>query len=373
MPLLGALVFLAAFECVRRERCWLIFWLPLLLLVGAQVHMSTLSLILPLAGFFWLARVRVNWPWLVGGTLAAVACYLPYLLGDARHDWANTRGIITGGHGGFSADALKVFTSPFTFLVNFWNPGWTYGPGDYAELARRAFGSQVGLVVINAISVVFAAGLVAGVGMAWRLEGLSRRAAWRERLAAKPGLAAVLFLFLAYLVFNLAAGKPFHSRYCLLVAPLLFTLTGVGAARCLTVAGSRRFFLPAMGITVVANLWFMPVISRFEGDRIDHGAVLVPSYRKMEAIYQQLEAYAPGTVVIQDQDYLAAIPPGEKNKIYLHAGLVRRYVAARQIQQPPPGGATTNFYILKAASQVAANTPGVAFQGNGIALVAWPH
>jgi len=374
MPLFGAVIFLALFRCLRETKSRTIFWIPFLLLVGAQFHLSTLSLVVPLIIFGWLARLRPNWGWLAAGLIAALLCYVPYILGDMRHDWANTRGMLAGGAGKFSADALKVFSSPFSFLINIWNPGWTYAPGEYETLARRAFGGFTGMRVINVVSAGFVVCLVWGVIQAMRLAMKNRSGALRETLAQPPGLLSAVFLLLAYLAFNFVAGKPFHARYCLLVLPLLFTLAGCGAAQCLRSPWLKTVFLPLMLVTVAADLWFMPVICRFEGDRIANGPVFVPSRAKMEFVYQQLKTRAPGRVDVNDKDYLAAIPPGEKNNIYRHARLIRRYINSREVELLAAGKtfSQTNIFELRAASAVSTNDPAVAFYGNGIALVALP-
>ncbi|MDR3457383.1 MAG: hypothetical protein P4N60_08055 [Verrucomicrobiae bacterium] len=375
MPLFGAVIFLALFHCLRMPKSRAIFLIPFAILVGVQFHMSTLSLILPLILFGWVSRLRPNWTWLAAGVVAALLCYLPYMLGDMRHDWANTRGILTGGAGKYSADALKVFSSPFSYLINFWNPGWTYAPGDYQTLAHRAFGGIAGMYVINLISVGFAVCVVLGVIQATRDATKNRTVALRELLVRGPGLLSVVFLLLAFLAFGLIAGKPFHARYCMVVLPLLFALAGCGAARCLQAPRLKKIFLPFLLVTVAADLWFMPVICRFEGDRIAHGRVFVPSAAKMGEVYRQLKAHAPGRVVVRDDAYVAALPPNDVNRIYLQARILTPYVRARELEAQAGGSVftRTNFFELRAASLVDANDPAVGFYGNGIALVAVPE
>jgi len=375
MPLFGAVIFFALFRCLRQPKSRAIFFIPLLILTGAQVHMSTLSLILPLILFCWVSRLRPSWGWLVAGVVAAVLCYVPYILGDMRHDWANTRGILTGGAGKYSADALKIFTSPFSFLINFWNPGWTYAPGDYQALAHRAFGGVAGMYAINLISVGFAVFVVLGVIQATLTVTKNRTVTLRELLARQPGLLSVVFLLLVYLAFGLIAGKPFHARYCLLVLPLLFTLAGCGAAKCLQTPRVKKIFLPFLLVTVVADLWFMPVICRFEGDRIANSRVFVPSAAKMDLVYRQLKARAPGKIVVRDAAYAAALPPNDANRIYLQARVLTPYVRARELEAQAAGAVftQTNFFELRTASLVDSNDPAVGFYGNGIALVAVPE
>jgi hypothetical protein len=374
MPLFGVLIFLALFRSLRIKHSRVIFFIPFLLLIGVQFHMSNLSLILPLLLFCWVSRLQPNWRWLTAGFIAGLLCYTPYVLGDMRHGWANTRGIVSGGGGGFSPDALKVFSSPFSYLINFWNPGWTYAPGDYKTLAHRAFGGTAGLYLINLISVGFTVFVVLGIILATRAAAKNRTGTLRELLARQPGLLSVLFLLLAYLGFDLVAGKPFHARYCMLVLPLLFTLAGAGAAACLQTPRLKKLFLPFLIVTVAADLWFMPVICRFEGDRIANGRVFVPSAAKMDLVYRQLKTRAPGRVVVDSASYVAAVPPGDANHIYLQARILTLYVHARELESLAAGTtfSSTNHFELRAASLVASNDPAVAFYGNGIALVAVP-
>ncbi|HEV2692102.1 MAG TPA: hypothetical protein VG347_04330 [Verrucomicrobiae bacterium] len=375
MPLFGAVIFVALFRCLRKPKSRAIFLIPFLILIGVQFHMSCLSLILPLIVFCRVSRLRLHWGWFAAGVVAAALCYAPYVLGDMRHDWANTRGILTGGEGKYSGDAFKVFTSPFSFLINFWNPGWTYAPGDYQTLAHRAFGGVAGMYTINLISVGFAVFLVLGVIQATRAVTKGRTVALREMLARQPGLLSVVFLLLAYLAFGLIAGKPFHARYCMLVLPLLFTLAGCGAAKCLQTPGLRKIFLPLLLVTVVADLWFMPVICRFEGDRIANGHVFVPGVVKMDSIYRQLQAHAPGKIVVLDDAYVTSLPTKQDNHIYLQARILVPYIHARELEAQAYGAAftQTNVFELRSASLVDSNDPAVGFYGNGIALVAVPN
>jgi hypothetical protein len=196
----------------------------------------------------------------------------------------------------------------------------------------------------------------------------------RESLA-QPGLLPVVFILLAYLGFSLISGRQFHARYCLVVLPLIFVLAGCGAAKCLEPVRLKKLFLPVLMITMVADIWFTLAICRFEGERIANGAAFVPSCAKMESVYQQLKARAPGWIEVRDNEYLAAYPPSGKNYVYRHVRLMSDYVRARQMELLATG--TTfqqiNIFDIHAASLVNSNDPAVAFYGNGIALVAVPQ
>ncbi|HEY2124062.1 MAG TPA: glycosyltransferase family 39 protein [Chthoniobacterales bacterium] len=396
LPLFGAVIFFCLFRCLRKTRSRAIFVVAFLLFIGPQFHLSTLALVVPLAAFAWLARLKPNWRWLVVGIIAAALCYVPYIFGEISHDWENTRAIFLGDRHGFTSGALKVFSSPFGFLVNYWDPGWTYAPGDYQTLARRTFGGIIGMAAVNLVSAVFAALVVLGVIRSAAAQMKESRGGLREIMAHPTGVVPAAFLLLSYLAFNLVAGISFHGRYCLLVLPLIFALAGVGAIKCLETPRLRHvgsapstpaaplrrrgfelnvFFRPALLLTIAANLWFTPAMCRFERDRISFGPVFVPGYAKLESVYQQLKPRAPDRLVeIRDDAYMASFPLLDSNKIYLHSGLVRRYVRAREAYLTAAGKkfSQVNVFELRTANLVEATDPAVAFYGNGIALVAVP-
>jgi hypothetical protein len=214
-----------------------------------------------------------------------------------------------------------------------------------------------------------------GVGLAVKPLLKNFRPAPREFLQRSPAPASVVFLFVAYLVFNLLGGKPFHARYCMLVLPLLFALVGFGAARCLALPRLRKVFLPLLLVTLAANVWFVIADCRFEHDRIANGKNFVPGYAKMEAVYRHLKTVPEIKVEVRDRDYLAAIEKGEKNNIYRHAGMLRRYVACREMELQTAGTvfSQTNYLELRGSALVNSNDLAVKFYGNGIALVAVPE
>jgi 4-amino-4-deoxy-L-arabinose transferase-like glycosyltransferase len=375
MPLLGVIVVLIFLRCRETKNSRSIFLIPLLLLAAAQFHMSTLSLILPLAVTGWLAQLKINWRWLVAGIFVGVASYTPYLLGDARHGWANTHGMLFGGNGGFSFDALKIFSSPFTFLINRWDPGWTYTAADRIELARATFGGNAGLLAANLISVICAVFLAGALGTsAW--QAMKKiRSERRGFFVGASNLVLAGTIFVTYLFFNLVAGKPFHSRYCLLVLPLLFIFAGIAAEKCLTFHKTKKIFLSVLVISVAANLWFMPRLCWFEKQRLANSPVFVPGWTKMENIYRRLRQNFSGRLVVLDKNYLATTPRGEAGNIYRHAQILPRYIACRELEAQLAGAnfTSTNYFELRASTEVATNHASVAFAGNGIALVAVPE
>ena len=45
----------------------------------------------------WIAPSRLNPRWLIAGVLAGVLLYVPYLIGEINHHWANLRGVESHG------------------------------------------------------------------------------------------------------------------------------------------------------------------------------------------------------------------------------------------------------------------------------------
>jgi hypothetical protein len=374
MPLFGALIFTSALHCFRHDNSRAIALLPLLILIAAQFHLSALGLILPLALLAWLSRTRPNWTWFCVGLVAGALCYLPYIEGEIAQHWQNSRGMVWGGNARFSSSALKVFTSPFSFLINFWSPGWAYAPGEHAALARSAFGSLGRLYAVNIVSGLFVVLAAAGV---WRITTHRLSGFWaspRDAFSRAPGVLFCAGTLLIFLLQNLVGGKPFHARYCLVVLPLLFALLGAGVAQWLETPRCRKFLMSLTMFTLVSSLWFVVAICRFEHDRINNGPLFVPGFARLETIYRQLKEQprSQARIEVLDGDYLKSLP--FEDKLQHNAFLIRRYVEMRERASHPPGARSTNvtFYVLRLACATDAANPSVAFAGSGIALVASP-
>jgi hypothetical protein len=352
MPLFGALIFLAMARCLAHERSRAVFFLPFLILLGLQFHMSPLTLILPLAGLAWLRRMKPAWTWLCAGIIAGVLCYVPYLYGDAHHQWENTHGMLMGGRGGFSATALRVFSSPFSFLINYWSPNYTYTPDEYRALARATFGGMAGMSLINIVSVLCCALIVIAVYQLTSTALRGIRTAPRATFSQSPGILFAAFLVGAFLLMNLLGGKAFHARYCLLILPLIFALVGAGTTRLLENPRHRKIFLPLLTITILANLWFMPRLSWFEHRRIEDGPRFVPGIQKLEALYRHVQSHAglANEVEIESEKYTESLSP--EDPLFLNTIMIRRYIHARTIEMTTSGTHFTGkkSYEMRAAA-----------------------
>jgi hypothetical protein len=370
MTFLGACLFLALWEVIRRERSRHIFWLGVILLMMPQFHMSGMMLWPAVGVILALSSVRLNVPWLLGGLIAGVSLYVPYLAGEMAHGWQNTYGMVSGADGR-SWDSLKAITVPLNFLVN-WVPQCTRGAAEYRELGIACFGSFGLFLAINLLSAVVAGFLIVG---AFQQGRAAARGFWREPRAVfnrTPGILFLAFLLLIPLLCALLSGKPFHARYALVLFPLLLALAGGAVAKWLLAPRVGPFFAAALVVTTCVNIWFMPALYWHQGTRIDRGEVFVPGFRKLEAVYQKLKVHA-GTnrcVRVEDAAYLHSLPATDK--VLRDAGLISLYIAVREKEFVMLAGKPGEpvIYGLCRADEVTPGDTRIAYQGNGIALIA---
>jgi 4-amino-4-deoxy-L-arabinose transferase-like glycosyltransferase len=372
MSFMGACLFLALWRVVQRNHSFAAFWLFFLPLMMLQFHMSGLMLIPPIIVVLLLKPARLNFLWLVAGVIAGLALYVPYFFGDMAHSWENTRGMIFGGGGGFSAEALKVFSAPPDFLINYWGPRWTNRPDEYQEMGRACFGSFDLLVALNVVSVIVAILLIAGAFFEVRraLGGFWRSS--RATFARSPGMVFLTIIFVMPLMVSLMEGERFHARYCIVLLAPLFSLAAAAAVRWLSIPRVRIFFLPLLLVTLGANVWLVPAMFHFQGKCIEQGPQFIPTFQKLETVYQSLKAHAGKNQSIQVNDAVYLNVTG--NKLFNGADVIPLFVYIREnetVSQFAPTSAV--IYDLYSADKVHLNDPAVAYRKYGIALVARPH
>lgn len=374
MSFLGACLFLALWQVVQQDRSRAAFWLIFLPLMMLQFHMSGLMLIPAIILVLWLKPVRLNIPWLVGGIVAGLALYLPYAFGEMAHGWENTRGMIFGGHHGYSMEVFKIFSAPLGFLVNCWDPRWTFQPDEYQEIGRACFGSFSVLVAFNAVSIVLAVFLVAGAfgEISAALHGFWRSP--RTTFVRSPGMCFLTIIFVVPLMADLMDGKRFHGRYCIALLAPLFSLAAVAAVRWLSRQRIRQIFLPLLLATLCANVWLVLTLFRYQERCIEQGSLFLPSFHNLETVYQTLKAHTGKNHLIQVEDdrYIRTVAPKEWPSSY--PDQICAYVAIREREsgllsagQPP-----VSVYKIVLADQVQLDNPAVVYREHGIALVAAP-
>ena len=371
MSFLSSLLFLALWQASRIERARSIFWVPLLLLAMLQFHMSGLMLFPAVVIVLALCPARVNTRWLLAGVVAGLALYLPYVCGEIAHGWQNTRGMFGGG-GKYTWDGLKAVVAPLSFLVN-WAHGWTRSVAEYRELGRACFGSFEMFLAINLLSAVVAGFVVTGTFLEiWK----ALRGGWRSPRAAyaqSPGVMFLAILFLVPLMVALAGGKAFHTRYCIVLLPAMLPLAAVAALHWLDCKRVGRNFRLMLVLTCLANVWLMPAMYHYQGMQIEKGPVLIPSFRKLETIYQSLKTHAGANSVVQVDvmPYFRnqAIPPDVRHD----AAVIWLFVQVREKESQIKTGTLPHVaYRLFPEAAVRTNDPMLAYRGNGIALVGVP-
>jgi hypothetical protein len=204
------------------------FWL----IAGFQLHLSLLHF-WPLALAVWLAyRPRLNRRWLAAGVLLACACYLPYLVYELRHGFANTRLLLAKSQGGprsarvLAGLYLYFFEFPTTDISYLWQQGfwWPFDHfafwGTTGRQQTTAFFKSTGPVAVlwfaHALTcLTSAASLVIG---AWRLV-----AAWRDG-QRRPDPATLLYLVsvVDIAIFYALSGKGGYAHYAGVLLPVAF-------------------------------------------------------------------------------------------------------------------------------------------------------
>jgi hypothetical protein len=370
MPLLGGLLFLALWEVIQQDRSRGIFWVVLLLLVMPQFHMCVTMLLPALGLVLFLARVRLNLPYLFAGLIAGAVLYVPYLRGEMSHGWQNTLGMLSAP-GRFGWGGLKALTAPLSLLTN-WVPQWTDNPAAYRQMGRACFGFLGLFLSLNLLSGLVAVSL--GLHVLQRF-GVAMRGFWhtpRQVFNRSRGFLFLVMITMVPLLCAAASGKNFSTRYAIVLFAPMLTLAGWAAA---TLPGSLRrggLFTIALVIVTCGNVWFMPAMFHYQGERIARGGTFLPSFRNLEAVYQQLKAHtATGQGVKVDDAALWSEMHG-RDDVLSDALLIRRYVAIREKESAMVLGspAKSVVYTLRRAEQAPPGTPGVTYRAHGIALIA---
>jgi hypothetical protein len=374
MSFLGSCLFLALWQVLERNRSRAAFWLFFLPLMMLQFHMSGLMLIPAILVVLSLRPVALNFLWLIAGIVAGLALYLPYIFGEMAHGWENTRGMIFGGKVGYSPGALKVFTEPLGFLVNYWAPRWKFSSTEYQEIGRACLGSFGLLVTVNLASAILAGWLVIGAFLEARnaLGGFWRSS--RATFARSPGIVFLTIIFVVPLMVALVQGKLFHARYCIVLLAPMFSLVAVATVRWLSVPRIRQFFLPLLLVTLGVNVWLVPAIFYFQGKCIEQGALFVPSFHKLETVYQRLKTHAgkDRPIRVEAGEYIRSLQPKDVPGRY--AREICNYVAIRERENALSSNVQAHPLAFKIclADQVKPGDPAVACRERGIALVAMP-
>lgn len=370
MPFFGALLFLALWNVARVERSRSIFWVAMLPFAMVQFHMSTLSLMPAVLLILLMSPTRLNWRFLIGGVLAGVLLFVPYIRGEMAHGWQNTLAM-RAPKAGHWWGGLKALIAPWNLLVSY-VPQWTRSFAEYRELGKWCFGWFGVLLALNLLSGILAIVLLLGMGLEIKkaMQGLWRSP--REAFKRSPGIVFLAVLLVVPLFCSLVSTETFHARYSIVLLAPLLSLAGYAIVKWSAQPRWGRRFVIAVIVMTCGNVWFMPAMYRHDGQQIEHGELFYASFRNLEDIYQRLKMHAGAGKAVQVDDTGYREKHLGEERIYGNAKLIRRYVLVRErealVQSGIPTGSVT--YTLRDADDVTAGDGAVGYVAHGVALVA---
>ena len=364
LALLGVLLYLALWQVMTQPFSRSIFWVFLLLGVIPQFHMFVVFLVPPIFVLLGWRFKQLNKPWLVAGILTAGSLYLPYLLGEVAHGWQNTR-LMLIGHDPLSWGCFKSLTTPIACLSNLFASALGTGLSEYGEFGERALGGVWVLALLNVLSLSLALVWVAAF-----LRSVKR--SLRERQPMSPYLFVGLLLFGPLLLF-VPASHSFNSRYCILLFPLMFLLPAVFVAD-LSLAGWRgRLMGAACLVTIVFNVVLSLAFFHDQQQEIATADYFIPSFPKMEQVYQTLKTQAgPAQAIRIDTSAFSALskePISDKRTRGVLA--LARYVEIREAaaQRSYVPGPSEILYARPVGNSFEL-TDRLFYEGNGLAIIA---
>ena len=371
MACLGAVFFLALWRVVRNDRSRAVFWVALIPLISLQFHMSGLMLLLTAIVLLVLTAARCHWRWMLAGVLVAVLSYVPYLQGELATHWQNSRGMIHGGSSHHTVGALKVLLSSAGYLVN-WSPGWIRDNHEYLELARYGFGHPVVLLALYGLSTVLAALMFRSVWIVVREDLKTFTWSTRRAFFARSGRAVLASMFLVPVLVSLLEGRGFHARYALAFLVPIYGVAAIGLSRLVEASRRRNEVRWLVVLVLLSNVWIVLATNLYLGEQIRQGREFRASFHKLESVYQALLAKVgeDRRVRIDDAAFQQGCSPDDPST--QDALLVRTYVEVREqergkrVQADRPEA----LFSLNPAAGINPATPGVAYCGNGIALIA---
>ncbi len=225
----------AATRVIDRPRSRQVFWIPLLVIVVPQIHLSGVLLLL-FAILFWAAyRPKIHKWAAAGGIAAGVMFYVPYLVSEFQSGFRNTKLLLSlPADPAFSA--VDFYRGPLNLVVfasgemgyllrkGFWFPynelGF-YFRQDGLTVTHRFFGGGFGAGLLVAFALASLALAFAAL-VFWIIDlARSRREAWKFLKKNPLVLGFALALLLTPLLLLLGR-KSYHPHYIYLFYPLAF-------------------------------------------------------------------------------------------------------------------------------------------------------
>ena len=362
MAFFGALLYLALWAVVSQSQSRYIFGVVVVLAIMPQFHMFGIFLCPPVLLLLLLHRRELNWKWLATGLVVATLLYVPYVWGESKNHWVNTRRLLGEGDK-FSFGSFKALSTTVMSLTNLFESVIGRRFTDYKIFGDAVCGSGYVLVAFNVLSIGLSVMALGSFVVLFTRALKGKLMSMRQAFASAPAVVFIGIMVMLPLLLFILTGASFNSRYVIVLYPLLFLLPAV----LLATTRYRCLIRGAVVTTVIFNLWLCLAFFRYQDHRIAQAEYFIPSFRKLESVYQQIRA-ATG---MNEQPHLVAVGfPVNRDALPAHgAEMLVKYVnlraqfdhlgTPRQLRVEPSAGLVDNSWR-------------VLYQGNGIAVVALP-
>ncbi len=293
MAVVGGMLYLVLWRVFTRERSAFSFWIAPIMLGSLQIHMSIMMLLPAVIVLLVVSPRRVNWPLLFAGFAAGLLLFIPYVLGEMANDWGNTLGMVSGERA-FKFSSLKIITAPVNML------GGVIGRMFHETDAYFAFGdaiflSRYFLLLLTLISGVMGFVYFYAAAREAMVSFRKVRAQSRPFVEADPGMAFFSILLFVSLTGSLFSGRGFHSRYTIVLFPLLMMCPAIFIARWLPALNMRwrRWAMTGIGASLIFHIYLVPAFYAYQDEWIRESTYPVCSHRQLEEIYDAMRAVTP--------------------------------------------------------------------------------
>ncbi|VAX10268.1 hypothetical protein MNBD_GAMMA25-42 [hydrothermal vent metagenome] len=369
LALLGVFLFITLWQVTQFEHSRAIFWVCVISAVIPHFHMIGIFYYPAILLVLYLTRVRLNRFWFILGILAGVLIYFPYIMGEIRHDWENTRLILNGGSD-FSFSVLKIISGPVTVLSN--HPGRWLGDGLEGLLGfgDKWFISRYVLLGVNIISLVLALAIVTKFTM--HFFSLCRLH-WKhpsQMLDKYPVYSFVGILFFLPLLLFALTGHNYSTRYTILIFPLIFILPAL-YIKLSSHNKLKRFYLSSLPWMSVFSVYLLVSFYTHMSYQIEGDEYFINSFKKMEQIRETIKHHA-GTnsrVQLVIDDYIGSAPERLRISTVAMADYLDIYETyLTNFTADSKTKTKTKSYILRAENDVLAEDLDAAYRANGIVI-----
>jgi 4-amino-4-deoxy-L-arabinose transferase-like glycosyltransferase len=363
LALFGGLLYLALWQTLKQENSRAILWVMLVAAAVPQFHMIGLFYYPAIVLLLVVSPNRINLRWLTFGVVAGIGLYVPYLIGEITHHWSNLHNVLHGTDK-FSSGILKVISIPIGMLTN--HPGeWPgYTTAELIDFANRWFGSYLGLLFINIISLVVALiFIISFFKRFYRTLAASgfnlRKSLTRDQRHIFIGVLLVLPLLLYMLT-----GKAYATRYSIFIFPLLFLLPGLYLSE-LKNQRCRQILHYTLAAMFVCNIYLVISFYADQNRKLTSSSQFMPAFYKLEALNAALRKFAgQDKRIVVDTSHLLA----KDNKyrdittraISTYIDLYQTYPLARTKPQP-----IARFILVATPAKVPTDAH-IVYRDNGL-------